>query len=123
MDFEAIADFAEELSFDELLSVNGGCGGGCGGGGGGSYSPSYSPNGQASSTIPSNSSSCSAGYTPLDIDELIKAYNDPENVRKREEANKRWNTWWEKSNTTSFRNLAASTVSECGGKNVSFLGV
>ena len=27
MDFEAIADFAEELSFDELLSVNGGCGG------------------------------------------------------------------------------------------------
>lgn len=28
MDFEALADFAEELSFDELLSVNGGCGGG-----------------------------------------------------------------------------------------------
>ncbi len=30
MAFEALADFAEELSFDELLSVNGGCGGGGG---------------------------------------------------------------------------------------------
>ena len=46
MDFEALAEFSEELSFDELLSVNGGCGGGCGGGGGSGngYTPSYTPN-------------------------------------------------------------------------------
>ena len=58
MDFEALADFAEELSFDELLSVNGGCGGGCGGGGGGSYSPSYSPSRSSSGSGSSSSSGC-----------------------------------------------------------------
>ena len=64
MDFEALADFAEELSFDELLSVNGGCGGGCGGvrttssssGCGGRVSTSSSCGGGVKAT--SSSSSC-----------------------------------------------------------------
>lgn len=58
MDFEALADFAEELSFDELLSVNGGCGGGCGGG---SYSSSYTPS--ITSSGGSSTSSSSSGVT------------------------------------------------------------
>ena len=63
MDFEALADFAEELSFDELLSVNGGCGGGCGGGGGGSYTPSYSPSRPSSGGGSSSTSGCGGAGT------------------------------------------------------------
>ena len=63
MDFEALADFAEELSFDELLSVNGGCGGGGGGGGGGSYSPSYSPSRSSFGSGSSSSSGCGGAGT------------------------------------------------------------
>ena len=75
MDFEALAEFSEELSFDELLSVNGGCGGGCGGGGGSGngYTPSYTPNPnppskptKSSPSITSTSSGC--GGTPVTKD-------------------------------------------------------
>ncbi|MCR4733395.1 MAG: hypothetical protein K5829_00090 [Treponema sp.] len=96
----------KELDFGELLAVNGGCAGGgsCGGGysgGGGSprgSSSNYSRNvgissisgGCSGGSRVSFSGGCAGGSQGLDATTLKKAYDDPENQKKREDASKKW---------------------------------
>ncbi|MCR4953294.1 MAG: hypothetical protein K6A43_04385 [Treponema sp.] len=75
--------------------------GGCSGGYGGGNNNSAGCNGVINKPVtkpvivPTTSLPCSGGNeNPLDVDKLIGEYNDPENVKKREEANKKWQDWW-----------------------------